>query len=269
MKKFENMILGCDMDGTLLDSEKRISARNEEALRYYAEQGGRFSLATGRAPGGIRQYLHQMPMNAPYSLLNGSLFLNEQHEIIRCAGMPEETKELIHATLSNFSQIGCEIYVGSEVYITQFSEETQRHMEMLDLNYHMVDLSELPDTDNWGKVNFTAKDVGLIQQVKEFLVPYQERFCMATSLPTFWEVTTLGVNKGSALQSIAQDCKIPSDRIFAVGDSYNDEQMLAVAHLGFVPENADRDILEKADIVVRSNDDDAVAAVIEYLDAHY
>ena len=269
MKKFENMIIGCDMDGTLLDSEKRISARNEEALRYYAEQGGRFSLATGRAPAGVRRYLQQMPMNAPYSLLNGSLFLNEQHEITRCAGMPEETKALIRETLSNFSQIGCEVYVGGEVYIAQFSEETDRHMKMLDLTYHMVDPADLPDTARWGKVNFTAKDVNLIRQVKEFLRPYQARFCMATSLPTFWEVTTLGVNKGSALQSIAQECSIPSDRVFAVGDSYNDEQMIEVAHLGFVPENADREILEKADVVVRSNDNDAVAAVIEYLDAHY
>lgn len=51
MNKFEGMLLACDMDGTLLDSSRRISERNERALRYFTEEGGRFSLATGRAPG--------------------------------------------------------------------------------------------------------------------------------------------------------------------------------------------------------------------------
>ena len=57
MNKFEGMLLACDMDGTLLDSSRRISERNERALRYFTEEGGRFSLATGRAPGAV-SYTH-------------------------------------------------------------------------------------------------------------------------------------------------------------------------------------------------------------------
>ena len=92
---------------------------------------------------------------------------------------------------------------------------------------------------------------------------------MASSMPSFWEVTARGVNKGTALETIAQNCGIPHDRIFAVGDSYNDEDMIHAAYLGFAPANADDGILQAADVHVRNNDLDAVAAVVEYLEAHY
>lgn len=49
MKKFDGLLLGCDMDGTLLDSRKQISAKNQEAIWYFVKNGGSFSLATGRA----------------------------------------------------------------------------------------------------------------------------------------------------------------------------------------------------------------------------
>lgn len=47
MKKFDGLLLGCDMDGTLLDSRKQISAKNQEAIWYFVKNGGSFSLATG------------------------------------------------------------------------------------------------------------------------------------------------------------------------------------------------------------------------------
>ena len=268
MNKFEGMLLACDMDGTLLDSSRRISERNERALRYFTEEGGRFSLATGRAPGAIRSYLPQLPFNAPYSLLNGSLILNEQHQVMRCAGRPVETKELIQTTLLEFSQIGCEIFIGDRILVCQSSEVTEQHMRTLHLDFETVSSNRLPDTTNWCKINFTG-DPALMNQVKAFLKPYQDRFCMASSMPSFWEVTAQGVNKGTALETIAQNCGIPHDRIFAVGDSYNDEDMIHAAYLGFAPANADDGILQAADVHVRENDLDAVAAVVEYLEAHY
>lgn len=42
MKKFDGMLLACDMDGTLLDNDRQISEANIQALRYFTEQGGLF-----------------------------------------------------------------------------------------------------------------------------------------------------------------------------------------------------------------------------------
>lgn len=268
MKKFEGMILACDMDGTLLDNNRQISPRNQQALRYFTQEGGRFSLATGRAPQAIECYIPQLPFNAPYSLLNGSLILDEKHHVLQCAGMPECTKDLIEITLSEFSQLGCEIFAGTQVLIRKMSDVTENHIKVLDMKYSMVTQEELGDTAGWCKINFTG-DPALMHSVREFLKPYTDRFCIASSLASFCEITAHGVNKGTALQQIAASCGIAADHTFAIGDSYNDEPMLEAAHIGFAPANADDGILKTADVVVCANDKDAVANAIEYMEAHF
>ena len=92
MKKFKGMLLACDMDGTLLDDSKQIPAENLRALQYFTKQGGRLSLATGRSPHAIGTYIDQLPVNAPYSVMNGSLICDENRKIFYCSGMPYETK---------------------------------------------------------------------------------------------------------------------------------------------------------------------------------
>ena len=95
MKKFDGLLLGCDMDGTLLDSRKQISAKNQEAIWYFVKNGGSFSLATGRAPRAIDIYRTLLPFNAPYTHLNGSLIMDSSQNIMWCAGMPHKTVELM------------------------------------------------------------------------------------------------------------------------------------------------------------------------------
>ena len=107
MKKFKGMLLACDMDGTLLDDSKQIPAENLRALQYFTKQGGRLSLATGRSPHAIGIYIDQLPVNAPYSVMNGSLICDENRKILYCSGMPYETKEMIEHVLNGY---GTEAY---------------------------------------------------------------------------------------------------------------------------------------------------------------
>lgn len=268
MKNLEGVLLACDMDGTLLDHNRRISPRNEQALRRFTEKGGLFSLATGRAPKAILAYLPQLPINAPYSLLNGSLVMDEQHKVLQCAGMPTETKELIAATLRNFPHIGCEVFVDDRILIRQMGEVTAEHLRILDLDYELVTQEALGDTADWCKINLTGEPA-VIQQLRAFLQPYADRFCISSSMPSFCEITARDVHKGTALQTIAARCGVKEKNVYAVGDSYNDEMMLRTAHIGFVPENAEADIVSVADVVVGDNDRGAVADAIEWIEQKY
>ncbi len=265
MKKFEGMLLACDMDGTLLDSNRKISEANIKALHRFADGGGLFTLATGRAPNAILEYMGQLPFNAPYSLLNGSLIQDEHHNTLHCAGMPENTKDMMAMALERFPKLCCEIFVGDKIMIRQMNEVSQYHMELLNLDYTLVSHEELGRTDGWCKINFTGFPP-LIEELKQFLEPYKDKFSMASSLPTFWEVTKAGVHKGSAVQWIAGKCGIVPEKVFAIGDSCNDETMLRTARIGFAPSNAEKEILDIADVKVSGNDDDAVADAVDYLE---
>lgn len=265
MKKFDGFLLGCDMDGTLLDSRKQISAKNREAIWYFVENGGRFSLATGRAPHAIDVYRESLPFNAPYTHLNGSLIMNSDQKIMWCAGMPRKTVELMDTALSKFSQLGCEIFEGETIHVRQMSTETEHHMRVLNLEYDLVSDRELTDTSGWCKINLTGPEM-LMPEVRKFLSDYENEFCIASSTPNFWEITAADVNKGSSLLKIADMLEIRRENVLAIGDSSNDDPMLRVAGVSFAPENADYHTKTLADVVVRDNDSNAVAAVVEWLD---
>lgn len=265
MKKFDGILLGCDMDGTLLDNCKQISEGNLEAIRYFVENGGRFSLATGRAPHAIDMYRGLLPFNTPYTHLNGSMIMDENQKLLWCAGMPEKTIELIETALTKFSQIGCEIFLDHSIYVRRMSAETEHHMRVLNLSYSVISREDLTDTSNWCKVNLTGPEA-LMPEVRGYLHSYENDFCVAASTPNFCEITAAGINKGSSLLKIADACGIARENVMAIGDSSNDHSMLSVASVAFVPGNADNETKTFADVIVRDNDHDAVAAAIEWLD---
>lgn len=267
MKKFDGLLLGCDMDGTLLDSRKQISAKNQEAIWYFVKNGGSFSLATGRAPRAIDIYRTLLPFNAPYTHLNGSLIMDSSQNIMWCAGMPQKTVELMDAALSKFSQLGCEIFEGEKIHVRRMSAETEYHMRVLNLKYDMVSDCELPDTSGWCKINLTGPEL-IMADVRKFLSRYENEFCIAASTPNFWEITAANVNKGSSLLKIADMLGIKHKNVLAIGDSSNDDPMLQVAGVSFVPENAANSTKSLADVVVRDNNSHAVAAAIEWLDTN-
>ncbi len=265
MNKFEGMLLACDMDGTLLDSKRKIPEKNLEALERFTEGGGLFSLATGRHPNAIEVYVDQLPFNAPYSLLNGSLIMDKNHRPIHSAGMPECTIEMLESALERFPDLCCEIYMKNNILIRNMNLVSKTHMEVLKLKHEKVSREELGDTQEWCKINFLGLPP-LMSKVKRFLEPYKDRFSMASSLPTFWEVTAAGVNKGAALNWIAEECGIPGDKVCAIGDSYNDEPMLQAAHTSFAPSNSEEGILKIASVKVCSNDESAVAEAISKIE---
>jgi len=72
MGAFDGYYLYCDLDGTLFDDEKCVSAENRAAIESFVSQGGRFGVATGRAPSIIGAIERDLPVNAPCILLNGA-----------------------------------------------------------------------------------------------------------------------------------------------------------------------------------------------------
>ena len=72
MGAFSGYYLYCDLDGTLFDDDKNVSAENRAAIETFVREGGRFGVATGRAPSIIGAIERELPVNAPCILLNGA-----------------------------------------------------------------------------------------------------------------------------------------------------------------------------------------------------
>ena len=80
MGKFDGVLLVSDFDDTLYDSHCQVPRRNLEALDRFLAQGGRFTVATGRAHRTFAPYVHLAPVNAPVVLSNGSAIYDFQKD---------------------------------------------------------------------------------------------------------------------------------------------------------------------------------------------
>lgn len=83
------------------------------------------------------------------------------------------------------------------------------------------------------------------------------------SKPHFLEIIEGTVNKGVALAALAERLGISRQDVMAIGDSFNDLEMIQYAGVGVAMGNARKEIKQQADIVTLTNEEDGVAEAIE------
>ena len=73
--KFDGYVIFSDLDGTLLNDNKEVSKENKKAIEYFIENGGKFSIATGRAIDSVSKYIESVKTDLPIITYNGGLFM--------------------------------------------------------------------------------------------------------------------------------------------------------------------------------------------------
>ena len=261
--KFSNCLLASDYDGTLYDDSGNIPVDVLEAIRYYRQNGGIFTVSTGRVARGFHAF-DAAYINAPVLVANGAAaydYLAGRYVFL--SGIGREGLPLVHAVMTAFPQMSIEIYTLDRIFAIHMSKTTEHHFTSQDFVFEEIASPEeapLP----WCKVMLDAgEDSAAVQQL---IGSFSDDPIFLPTTGSFVEILKRGVNKGTGLFRLADQLQIPYNRIFAVGDGYNDVDMLRAARFGFAPANGSREALAAADFVVRSNNEGALSHVIEILD---
>lgn len=85
------------------------------------------------------------------------------------------------------------------------------------------------------------------------------------SKPEYLEISPAGVTKAAGLAIVCEHLKIRPDEVIAVGDNFNDLEMLEFAGMSVVVYNAPDEVRRRADRVIPANDEDGVAQFVEEL----
>jgi len=107
---FSDILLTVDYDRTLTAPDSSIPQRNLEAIRYFMEKGGKFTVNTGRSvPMSANNILHKIPVNAPLLLYNGSAAYDiEKGELLLCHPIPLDPRAVITDVQEKFPQLTVE-----------------------------------------------------------------------------------------------------------------------------------------------------------------
>jgi len=287
-------LLAIDMDGTLLNDNKKISKENIIAIKKAKQLGVKVVIASGRTIQGIEKYLEKLDLlsDDDYCVVcSGALVMNNTKEkVIQSSPLSyEEFKYVfnlvkkLNITLNMYSDES--ILINSSNYYSEFDAIANNiPLEIRDFNSLdkdtlitkimlinedlsiveemqslfpsiIVDENKLEAKQGFNKELF--KDISKLP--KEFL----ENFTVSKVSPFNVEVMKKSISKRTGLEKIAKDLKIKPHEIICIGDSGNDKQMIQYAGLGVAMGNAFPEIKEIADYVTYSNEDNGVAHVIE------
>ena len=250
--KFDGIILISDMDGTLLTEEKNISKENLDAIRYFRDNGGKFTVASGRVYQSLESYFDELTPDLPVISHNGG--------VIKCPA----TNEFLYAKrlFGNYKEIVMEIHkkfpwLGIEAFIP---EEILFFVDIPYVRKHINDEKIFPDnkiewhaleeeTPDWCKV-LMAAETDEVDMLEKVIPPLYPEYSFVRSEAHYFELLPHGVHKGSALTELLKILNISPDKCYAVGDNMNDKEMLEVAGCGIAVANANQGLKEMADVVL-------------------
>lgn len=263
MKKYSGRLLICDMDGTLLNSQCKVSLKNKTALNEFVEQGGLFSVATGRDEVSLSKFLNDLPINLPVIVYNGAAIYDYTNkEFIRSRYLDSSVVPILTELMVAFPDLGVEVYKGSDIYIVKESKATRDHVsrELFVPVHAPVDKIDFP----WRKILLAWEPEKLIT-VEAYLLEKKIHYHFFYSHSDFIEILHPEASKGSALKDLALMRGIPSDSIIAMGDHMNDIEMLRYARKGIAVSNAHPRLKAAVELCCGHHDHSAVAEVIEWL----
>lgn len=118
MADYSHVLLAVDFDRTLTAPDSTIPARNLEAIRYFMENGGAFTVNTGRSVPMASRYLDAIPVNAPFLLYNGSAaYDRDKRELRQCRVIDLDPEAAIRDLLDRFPDLTVEVQGTDAHYI--------------------------------------------------------------------------------------------------------------------------------------------------------
>lgn len=264
-------LVAIDMDGTLLNSNNKVSERTKDAIEKATKKGVKIILATGRILKSAINYSEELGLRKPIIACNGAIIVDEDKNIIyektihkNIAGtiMDMANENNIYYHFYDRDSLYSNIYVNEIVkfYNTENSMEKESQIKV----NIFENMKEVIDKNNINTYKFMIvdEDIDKLQALRNKLSQLKE-INVCSSWHNNVEVMHREVSKGNSLKYLCEKLNIPREKVIAIGDNENDMTMLEYAGLGVAMENGEAVAKSVADIVTSTNDEDGVAKIIE------
>lgn len=267
-------LIALDLDGTLLDSEKRLQERNRKALEECIARGILIVPCTGRTAKGIPDVVREIPGIRYAITVNGGMLLDlEKDQVLDEKLLPMNIVTEIYELLAGY-HVMCDAYIQGLGFSERYCFE---HMDEYDIPPVVQELVRKTRTpvDNIkeyigsrysavDKLNLFFNDAGERIEARRLL---EERgdVLVSSSFPYNLEVNGMGAAKGEGLLRLAQILGIKREETMAFGDGENDLSMIDKAGIGIAMENGVENLKRIADFIAPDNNDAGVGQMLEKL----
>lgn len=273
-------IIALDLDGTLLDSQKRLSEGNRAALAAAAAKGALIVPTTGRFFGMMPACIRDLPFVRYAITINGAqVYDRETDTALVREEIPLDMALDLMRLLDGYDVI-YDCYRNNWGWMTQaFKDKSpeyatnEHYVKMIaDFRNGVPELkAHLEATRAEGNVQksmfFSRLDDPDAQALRAAEREIAARFPDLKTTSSTWnnvEVNLKTAHKGVALKRFAESLGLTLANCMSFGDGGNDLTMIEAAGVGVAMSNAAPEVLAAADYVSCSNDEDGVAAALKH-----
>ena len=263
----KNKILALDIDGTLTNSKKEITAATKAAIQDAMERGHKVVLASGRPTPGMRSCAKELELER----YGGYLLSYNGAYIVECrTGEVVYQKDLPLVLLPDLYAFaranGCGLitYLGEDI-ISAFEPDQYVGLTSRNTGMPVRRVDDFP-----GFVDFSIHKCLMTADPRKAKL-YEDRLRekhgrkmgIYRSEPYFIEVVPWGITKADGLKRIQEALGMKREDVVCCGDGFNDIEMICYAGVGVAMGNAQPVVKEAADYITAANDEDGLIEVIE------
>lgn len=277
LKWKEIRLVAIDLDGTMLNNDKKLTEHTKEVLVRAGKKGILIVPATGRHHNGIPKEVAELEGVRYFLTTNGAAVYDKKEDrYLYEDAMPCTFALQILESLMQYD-ILVDAFIGGNAYRSDADMDYVTYLQIPDVVKEFIRNSRkgVPSLYYYIKenhldvykytLNFKPDGQGGYlnrDQVLKMAESEKRLSCVCGGLNNL-ELTNHTATKGNALMQLGELLGIKKEQIMAIGDSGNDYTMLKAAGIGVAMENAEPLVLEAADFVTKSNEEDGVAYVIE------
>ena len=259
-----------DLDGTLLQPNVELSNKTKRILNELIDQGMLFSVATARTIATVRSILNDVAINMPIILMNGACVYDwNKKEYIKIEHLPQESKRFLLDIITKYQIKGFAYVIKDGNLSTYYTDITSKPMKdfyeerVSKYNKPFIKIKDFSSLADEPLIYFSLMDKKeLIEPIYNAIkddpninsVFYQDNY---TSNVWYLELFSKHASKYHAVKFLRSYLQL--DQIVCFGDNRNDLPLFEASDRKFAVANAVTELKCKADKIIASNKDDAVA----------
>lgn len=267
--KIKIKLLCVDIDGTLLDSDKRVPKINKEAIQYAVQKNVIVAIATGRSVNGMQYLFKELGVTEENAIcLNGGLVLckgkiiykscMDEHIVSKIVDIVEKYQSQIFLSTAQFNITNAEVSAdlkkqlanGSLKSNQRFCKNYDELRENAEKYKELIIKAAIKETDekSYYKIRQELLQTGLVEAEK--------------SDTHYVDIIEKNSGKGRGVETLAAHLQIPMSEVMCIGDNENDRTMIETAGVGVAMGNAVNEVKKAAQYITSDNNSGGVAQAI-------
>ncbi|VVT19957.1 Hydrolase Cof [Sphingomonas sp. EC-HK361] len=252
-----------DVDGTLVDKQKQLTAGTIAAVERLRAAGIRFTIISARPRSGMMPLADSLDLDGPMGAFNGGTVFRRDGTVLEQHRVDPEIARGMFA-LAHGVQVDRWVFADDQWFASTDRGVHVEHERVASNSEPVVTTAFGTLLDRADKITFVSDDAPLLKALAEKAVArFGDQATIVQSQTYYLDVTARAANKGDGVAALCDAIGVPLGDTTVIGDQANDVAMFERAGRAIAMGNAPDAVKARAQSVTASNDEDGVAHAID------